>query len=628
MLAAVCALSVAEGAVAGFEERRAQAFARGLELAKKLPALPKQTWQSRTSQQPDWRRWAIPRLQVAFLQLHRGQDIEAANALIVTTCETLAQDTARYTGGPSGLHWSVSPLLRIHFLFGPKGSVAPGRLAPAAQAAMEDLLWRWVERETRIDDADPRRVWESWASENHAAMHHGLTWGATAILAASPVYREREFADGFRPAERHAAETEFAKWWLSERGQRGLLVEIASGSYSTVTLQNWYNYRDFTTDPELRRLAENLLHLWWADAAHELLDGVRGGSKAREGRGRGDDWNGHAGASAVLSWYYFGVGQATTPHLSAYLPLLTSDYRLPEVIVDLATDVAGRGSYVYESRRPGLAIPHYTFAPQPETKRALHQHFHWIDREHGGILRYTYVTPDYVVGSSMLEDLPAERWTAISASNRWSGVILRGHPDARVFAQCDVDQADRYGNARGANEHGALQDKQTLIWRKLRHSRNHLGTRIFFPALLNPTDEQGIVFGRTESAFVAARVAVGGWRRLDEHWLRLEDEFSPVVLEVGSAAEHGSFEAFRASVHAAKLTREGDLLHYVRARDGRRLTLPMRGEQVGAVDGRPIELAPPFTYRSPFITGAWPATVVRIQKGGRVLELDFRRRER
>ena len=608
----------------GFGRRRDQAFARGMELAQKLPPEPKREEKSRTSQQPDWRRWAIPRLQVAFLQLHAGRDVAAANELIVTACRTLLADTGRYTGGPSGLHWSVSPLLRTYFLFGPGGRLAPDRLSPDARAALEELLFRWVDQETRIDEADPRRVWESWASENHSAMRRGLAWGASAILAGSPAYREREFADGFRPGERHAAETAYAKRWLSEHGQRGLLVEIASGSYSAVTLQNWYNYRDFAADPELRRLAEELLHLWWADCAHELLDGVRGGSKAREGRGRGDDWNGHAGANAALSWYYFGVGQETGPHLNTYLALLTSDYRLPDVVVDLATDVTGRGSYVYESRRPGLAVPQYTLAPQPQTPRALHSHFHWVDRERGGILRYTHVTPDYILGGSMVADVPAERWTGISASNRWSGAVLRGHPDARVFAQCDVDAPDRYGNARGSNEHGVLQETRTQVWKKLHASRNHLGTRVYFPALLQPQERDGVVFGRIARAYVAVRVAAGGWKREDERWLRLDDEYAPVILECGSTAEDGTFEDFQRSVLAGRIARAGDALHYVRAKDGRRFTVFPGSDRVGEIDGRAVDLEPAFTYRSPYVRGAWPAGTVTIEKGGRRLDLDLR----
>jgi hypothetical protein len=251
----------ANQALAQFELRRAEAFAKGLELAGRFPPLPKQAWQSRTSQQPDWRRYALPRLQHAVLSMCVDRDVAAANELVVGTCRTLLEDTARYTGGPSGLHWSGSLLLRLYFLFGPQGKRAANRLSPVALAVMEDLLWRWAEAETHIDDADPRRVWESWASENHAAMHHGLAWGATAILAKSSKYAQREFADGFLPSERHAAETEYAKWWLSERGQRGLLVEIASNSYSAATLRNWYDYHDFTTDPELRRLELFIVHV-------------------------------------------------------------------------------------------------------------------------------------------------------------------------------------------------------------------------------------------------------------------------------------------------------------------------------------------------------------------------------
>jgi hypothetical protein len=127
-------------------------------------------------------------------------------------------------------------------------------------------------------------------------------------------------------------------------------------------------------------------------------------------------------------------------------------------------------------------------------------------------------------------------------------------------------------------------------------------------------------------AYVAARPALGGYQRISEQWLKLDDEFSPVIFEVGREADYGSFEKFRASVLDAKLTREGDAMHYVRARDGRKFTFYPGSDRTGAVDGQPTDFDPPFTYRSPFMEGAWPAKKVTIRRGGQTLELDFQLR--
>jgi hypothetical protein len=45
-----------------------------------------------------------------------------------------------------------------------------------------------------------------------------------------------------------------------------------------------------------------------------------------------------------------------------------------------------------------------------------------MDPKAGGILRYSYCTPDYVMGSWMLDTRTS--YAAINTQNRWQGVIF------------------------------------------------------------------------------------------------------------------------------------------------------------------------------------------------------------
>jgi hypothetical protein len=604
--------------LAGFPERRDRALA--VALQRPFPREPKDNPADRVSRTPEWRRWAIPRVQKALIDLYQGRDAAAASALIRETAETLRKSPARFQAGPSALYWEGLLFAQVHALFGTGGSRRPGALAPEAERAMADLFWEWCDVISRVDQADPRRVWEHVGTENHVAMRVATLWSGTRMLAADPRYRERQLADGVTPAEHHAAWTVFAKAWIREKAQRGLLVEIAAPGYSADTLQCVYHFRDFATDPELRRLAENFLHLWWADTALELLNGVRGGSKARADRGPSGDWNGHADVVSMMAAYYFGEGGEPRGTLAPHLALLLSDYRPPRLVAALALEPERRGTFVYVSRRPGMTPPDKPHLPRgrggPDYGTT------WLDREHGGILRYTYVTPDYIVGSSMVPNVDPNRWAKISDQSRWSGIVFRD-PEARIFAQCRAPEAAGGGERRGAGEHWTLQDEGTLIWQKLRTTRDYGATEIYLPPQFAVTEEAGTIFAQLGTAFVAIRPVGGTWTRRDERWLRLADEFTPIVFETGSARTHGSFERFQAEVRRSACDLKDGALHYVRARDGRRFTFFAASDRTGEIDGRPVDFAPPFAYRAPYLRSGWPAERVELSLGGETLALEF-----
>jgi len=604
--------------IAGFPERRDHAFKVALE--RSFPSEPKDNPGDRISRTPEWRRWAIPRVQKALVDLYQGRDAAAASLLVRETAETLRRNPARHMAGPSALYWEANLFTRLHWLFGSAGTLRAGQLSVEAERAMADLFWEWCDGNSRIHQSDPRGVWSHHGTENHQAMRVATLWAGTRILARDSRYQTRQLADGATPDKHHEAWNHFAKAWLREHGQRGLLVEIAATGYSADTLQCVYQFRDLAEDPELRRLAENFLHLWWADNAMELLGGVRGGSKARASRGKSGDWNGYTDVCSIMAWYYFGEGGEPRGSLAPHMALLTSDYRPPRLVAALALEPERRGSFVYRSRRPGMTPPDKPHLPAGKGIPAYHNN--WLDRENGGILRYTYVTPDYIIGSSMVPNVEINRWTKISDQSRWSGIVFRD-PEARIFAQCRVGPIDGTDDGRGASEHWTLQDEGTLIWQKLRSSNDYGATMIYLPPQFAISEEGSVIFARLDSAFVAIRPVGGGWKRHDPRWLLLDEEFTPIVFEAGSTREHGDFERFKASVLSSKADRDAEVLNYVRARDGRRLTFFHGSTRTGEVDGKPVDFAPPFAYHSPFIRSGWPAERVELTFGGETLLLEF-----
>jgi hypothetical protein len=116
-----------------------------------------------------------------------------------------------------------------------------------------------------------------------------------------------------------------------------------------------------------------------------------------------------------------GIGTPEFEHLSM-LPFVTSSWRMPDVVMDLALDPNGRGDYEVQERRPGLQ--------QPGVYPQLEYH---LRADCGGLLRYGYCTPDFIMGSLLCEARPSQDWTAISAQNRWQGAIFRGATDARIY---------------------------------------------------------------------------------------------------------------------------------------------------------------------------------------------------
>lgn len=556
----------------------------------------------RLGENPDYQTFAWNRLAYALAAFSLNRDLAEANAAVRAV---VAKGTGeKIANGEERFHWIAPHLCRIHELFTPGG-----RLEADAATGIRGVLWDYLAAETWHPRFAARDVWCYWGSENHDAQKVCTLWGAAKLLTADPAYADRALPGGATPRQRFAELDGFVKEQFRERIRKGLLAECASPGYSKYTLTCWYNYHDFG-DAELHGLARDALTLWWADWAQEQLGAVRGGAKCRAYQGKGCQ-TASGDDSLAMAWFYLGIGQPRGAH-PGFLCLMTSTYRLPPVVVDLALDAAGRGEYEAVSRRPGLARA----AGKDESG------INWLDATDGGLVHYTYCTPDFVAGSWLLAKRPRSDWAPVSAQNRWQGVVFGGDdPDARVYPQCEGLR-----NGKTYNQYWSAQRRGAMIVARLpdgTYSHQCGDLRLFVAPKLSHTETGGWLFVEAQQAWLAARFVTDpahvSWD--DATWWGCRDQQAPLVLEVVRKTAFSTAEAFQQAILARRCELADGTLTYESLADGT-FVFPLAGDGLPAIAGEPLDLAPAATFRSPFVNEAWNSGKVIIRKDGREWSCD------
>ena len=524
-------------------------------------------------------------------------------------------------------------LAQLAQFYGPDGTRGKGRLSPETYRVMLVTMWEWAKVKSKLAASvvDESHTWTITDSENHHANHFASCWAVTAFLARVPEYRDRKFDDGHTAKEHSAAWTAYLREYLSERGGKGMTVEMESPSYASTTLSAVYWLYELTDDPVLKQRANDYITLYWALWAQQQINGVSGGAKARCYPSSAK--NGESFVSRA-AWYALGIGSPEFVHLEM-LPFVTSSWKMPEVVMDLALDVKGRGSYEVNERRAGLA------QPGVERLKGMSQ----IASDDGGLVRYTYCTPEFVMGSLICAARPASDWTTISSQNRWHGVIFRGAMNARIYPHCETDHSSY-------NQQWAVQHKGTLIAQKLKTSQHADELRVWISeaGLTAPVAESGWYFTEAAGAWAAVRVISGETKLIPpaapakkkkpvpkastsddgdavdsvaNGWLlQCSDEWSPVIIEAATKSDYPTREAFQKAIEARDVKSESGRLTYT-ALSGDRFVFLTDQTELPRVNDVPVILAPARVYDSPFVQSDWKSGVVTIQKGNRKLVLNF-----
>ena len=360
-----------------------------------------------------------------------GEAVEGDRAI-----SNLKQEMQRLqsVGDEDGFHWQAFQIARILFLFGREGAFVPGRMSAEAEKTARQLLWTWLEPRARAVLVEPSKDWWVWGSENHHLQAWFSMWGALKLFTSDPDYAKRTFPDGSTPSQLKRGFDEYFKRWIRNRSTRGLFVECNSG-YAKYSLSGFYNFVDFSDDPELRLLAKNFLDLCWAQWALEQVDGNRAGSRHRSYPGAPSIEE--TGAGSELAWYHFGTGKQSV-HPATWCTA-TSSYVPPALVSEVVKRRRELGAYQITSRQPGLADPALSgslnYVDDPKYPFYKPKGIYKLDPYCRSILRRTYAAPGFILGATMVRALPQAAWTAISSQNRWDGVVFSGTGAPRIFVQ-------------------------------------------------------------------------------------------------------------------------------------------------------------------------------------------------
>ena len=575
------------------------------------------------------RPYSLAIIHYALRVFHNGESNEyaRANAKIVENCRFYIENTDVRDDRDS-FYWNVGELCRAVLHYGAKGDIAPGRLSPEAEAVFRDMAFGYCHDISKLADAecDGTKTWRVYESENHHVQRASAIWQLMhVLLKADAAYGERVLGDGGTLRAHYAAWEDFFCAWMRERAKRSMFIEVQSRGYAIHTIKNIYPLHDFSDRPATRQLAKNFLDLFWALWAQEQIAGSTGGGMSRVYPSGARI---SIGSASVWAYWYFGLNPSLNrrPVDMDYV-CLDSTYRPHPLIGRLAADAAARGVYEIKMRPLGWTLPedkYPDYRPDPE----------W-----GRIYRYTYATPDFIVGTQMYPQAPSGKWCMISSQNRFHGVVF-GPRDAQILPIPEPTGRHVKSSALPTvclNSFWSMQKNGTLITRKNRHAIRTGGMRVWFSAaggVDNVEKDGDWFFTRCGGAYSAVRVAHGGARLLvagpkaeipcerKGKFLVCADDWSPVIVETARACDFPDEAAFRAKVKATAFALSSSALDYTGIY-GNRFHMLLDQDDGSMIDDEPYVKKISWSVHSPFVRMPWCGNMAEISFGGEALRLDF-----
>lgn len=508
--------------------------------------------------------------------------------------------------GVPSFHFLTAALLhRIVFQFGPAQFGGSGRVDMATTQRIVALFAEWASRNCLIADAQPDMVWQPWGSENHDLQRTYACWASADLLVLNRQGGSFTYKDGSTADAQLENWTRFFDAYLRARAVNGGFIEFFSPTYVKYDLSVIYNLHDSSRNAELKSLAGSFAALWWAMWGQEQVGSAHGGSKAR----RYDSVKRAQFLDGGIAWLYTGAGvaQDTIDH-PAFLPLLVSDYRPPQLVLNLITQAASQAPYEVWTRELALS--------GGPTKPRRYNAAQSLD----GVARYIYVAPGFIMGTVLAGRMPSERLMAISSQNRWSGVTMLGRSQNVVFARPTPKRGRSTYNAMTGVQKFGTQIVQALA---PPDGRNVGDMVISFSRKMDLVEKGGWIFA-ADSAYIAARPAFGDYQLNRESGAaRLSETYAPVIIQASPRSAFPTFEAFQSAVLAAKLNVTSEAVTFGGLDKAGDVRLQMGPGPSGPDDdGR---LSPPagWTLYSPFIQQKTGARDIRLTLGGESLTLAF-----
>jgi len=627
---------------------------------------------------------------IQFLaKLYLGNNLDEVNqALLAVLTST---DPAVRKKFSHDSHWGLAvnnTLIKIYYAFSDKGTVFPGRLYPETKNALLELLWDRTKDKNDIAVARQSTWWMA-GSENH-----DLSFKMSCYLTSQIFKNERDFNKRIYPDAGHGAGTAywfhrvdgkpfhgldprgdyadgkpynandhyeawviFFKDYLTQRAQRGFFLETHSPTYMKYTGSFIFSIYNFSEDKVLKERARQFIDLMMANWAQDQLLGARGGAKTRV-KDSGYAFDGTRDSFYNLAAFLLGSDGKCASGPFSFVPL--SDYRLPKAIWQMALDRESLGSFAYISRKPG---EEENVWPRPlGLERSL------MCDTHSRLVRYSWVTPDYIMGSQM--DHPGAVHSHLSCQARWQGISFATHPNIKIFPR-GIETLDNGKWKMTMRFYRTVQDRQVLITQQNRSWFTMHPD--WFPGKSQDSEPFGVYIGKGHdkivekdgwlfiqqgNAYVAIKVILDkkvdlensddlAWYhqtkalvvQLDHDayaWnpertiIRFRDRFSPVIFETARKADYGSLAAFQADIldNPIKLSNtvvpEWYTFTYTGCGDdAKEIYFNAANSEIPMVGGARIDYAYPMTFDSPYLKSKYNSGVVTVGNNDQKLVLDF-----
>lgn len=589
----------------------------------------------------------------AYLQLMTDPSKDAQSGALLEEVGQYYLDHPDEIEDPDSAYWAGEYHAEALAKFGTNGTLRPGAIPRTSERKMLEYMLLYVNYWSRLELYEfslKHQTYYYWNSENHWWQEIVTAWGYLLSLKDDPEFKDTVLGDGQAVQHHYDANVAYMKEHMRQRARKGFLVEISSGGYAG-RMHNMYNLiYDVSPDEDLKALACKSLDLWWVFWAEEQISGERGGGKVRHRKLRGLLPNSEN--HMVPAWYYFGLGSKDMAYLrdlddtslvlaANYMQLL-SDYRPADITYEILAERENAPAFSITQRRVGKSAGQDETAPKKikniKSDRPASENinkYKFYDYEQTDVLKYSWVSPHFILGTNMRPPYDVSSWVAGSAQGWWHGLLLAGNDPAypeRVVPTL-IYPSDSMGEQYAVQSKGSMMARKLNdVWSKASDNRKHPMGIYISEGLKQHTQIKGdFIFINSPKAWVAVRAVntdfvksnatlVPKFQRAGNFY-RLKEDTRPVIIEAAELGDYPSFEAFQDAVRNANLTYQDGVYEYESLSEDR-LTL-FDDRSYPRINGVRVNYTPSFAYQSPYVSAPWDSGVISVTAGEKRHTLDF-----
>jgi hypothetical protein len=485
----------------------------------------------------------------------------------------------------------------------------------------------------KIREAYRNRTMYRGDTENHWVMYY------TGLYLAAQTWPGE---DGSRWFNGKSSDENFreSKEWLERWMHITTTIgqgEFDSPTYSTVFITPMLVLYEFAADKTMKTRAQMMLDLLFVDFAAEELGGNYGGGHSRDYPE--DIINPLAAPITRISWLYFGLPDKERWDEARYRPrnqgswetvfAALGSYRLPDIIYRIGTD---------------RSVPYI----HTETKRVRNE-IRFSDQMNPPVYKYTYMTPDYVIGSlqgGILQPIQQHTWDVTWLSDQPNNTLFTLHPffsgkelamffpEEQKFLSEEVDRyhkvytnPDKWNSSSPYEQTMQYKDALIVLYNIDKDAKQqHVDG--FFPKNLDQRviDSTGWIFckaGKTYIAFFPLKPY--SWTEETVNWRWRSTELkNGAVVQVGAERVYGSFEKFQDAVRKSRLQRKDfdrTLTVAYTTPAGDALKFTYGGDR--SVNGKKVDFKDYHLFNGPFVKGDVGAGIITLQYKGHQCILNF-----